>query len=500
MKPMNHDSRKTSKAPSLWLALHLPCLSLEANAPLPSPSAVVDHGRILLGDLAARQAGIEAGSGIPAARMLAPAITLIARNPAREEAALHTLACWAGCLTPRINLMPDALLLEVGSCLRLFGGLARIAEAAIDGIRALGFSVEAAAAPTPLGAHWLARMGTGARCTDLASLRQHLEELPLAVLPDKAATQLARFGARTLADVRRLPSADLGRRIGKETLQRIAQAFGELPDPRAGFVFPERFALPLQLPAAVENASGLVFAARRLTAALSGWLAARQSGVRGFTLQLLHRQSETPLHLQFADLTADSERFERILREKLDRLTLSAPVESIRLEAPRVETLTGRSIALFNDGHAGAATDRSDIGALLEHFSARLGEQAIYRLALQADHRPECATRRAAVLENNAPNPTRSPPRPLWLLDKPEPLGEVDGRPYRQGPLQLLAGPERIESGWWDRGETTGEENIEAVGDIRRDYFIARAPDNSWLWIFRDVRAPGGWFLHGHFS
>ena len=146
--------------------------------------------------------------------MLAPAITLIARNPAREEAALHTLACWAGCLTPRINLMPDALLLEVGSCLRLFGGLARIAEAAIDGIRALGFSVEATAAPTPLGAHWLARMGTGARCTDLASLRQHLEELPLAVLPDKAATQLARFGARTLADVRRLPSADLGRRIG----------------------------------------------------------------------------------------------------------------------------------------------------------------------------------------------------------------------------------------------------------------------------------------------
>ena len=438
--------------------------------------------------------------------MLVPSIALIARNPTREEAALHALACWAGCLTPRISLTPDALLLEVGACLRLFGGLTRIAEAAIDGIRAQGFSVEAAAAPTPLGAHWLARMGTGARCADLASLRQHLEGLPLAVLPDKAATQLARFGLRTLAEVRRLPSADLGRRIGKETLQRIAQAFGELPDPRTDFVFPECFALPLQLPAAVENASGLVFAARRLTSALSGWLTARQSGVRGFTLRLLHRQTETTLHLLFADPTADGERFERILREKLDRLTLSAPVESIRLEAATVEALTGRSIALFNDGHAGAATDPSDIGALLEHFSARLGEQAIYRLALQADHRPECATRRTTVLENNVPSPTRSPPRPLWLLEQPEPLAEVDGRPYRQGPLQLLAGPERIESGWWDRGETIGEENTETVGDIRRDYFIARAanasnpPRAGWLWIYRDVRSPGGWFLHGSFS
>ena len=497
MKPMNHDSRKTSKAPSLWLALHLPCLSLEANAPLPSPSAVVDHGRILLGDAAARQAGIEPGTGISAARMLAPAIALIARSPAREEAALHTLACWAGCLTPRISLTPDALLLEVGACLRLFGGLAHIAEAAIDGIQAQGFSVDIAAAPTPLGAHWLARMGTGAHCADLARLRKHLEDLPLAVLPDKAATQLARFGARTLADVRRLPSADLGRRIGAETLQRIAQAFGELPDPRADFVFPERFALPLQLPAAVENASALVFAARRLTAALAGWLTARQSGVRGFTLRLLHRQSETPLLLQFAELTADGERFERILREKLDRRTLVAPVESIRLEAAQVEALTGRNHTLF----AEAARETAEgIGALLEHFAARLGEQAVYRLALQADHRPECATRRTAVLENTAPTPSTSPPRPLWLLEQPEPLAEVDGRPYRQGPLQLLAGPERIESGWWDRGETTGEENSEAVGDIRRDYFIARSPGASWLWIFRDVRAPGGWFLHGYFS
>ena len=64
----------------LWLALHLPRLALEANAPLASPSAVVDQGRVLLCDDAARQAGIENGIGVAAARMRLPAITLMARD------------------------------------------------------------------------------------------------------------------------------------------------------------------------------------------------------------------------------------------------------------------------------------------------------------------------------------------------------------------------------------------------------------------------------------
>ena len=51
-----------------------------------------------------------------------------------------------------------------------------------------------------------------------------------------------------------------------------------------------------------------------------------------------------------------------------------------------------------------------------------------------------------------------------------------------------LAGPERIESGWWDGA------------DARRDYFVAVDGKACWLWIFRDSRAPGGWFLHGIFA
>ena len=421
--------------------------------------------------------------------MLAPAITLMARNTAREAEMMHTLACWAGGFTPRVSLTPDTLLLEIGSCLRLFGGLEKLVAAAKEGGQAQGFTVALAAAPTPLGAQWLAQAGNFVLCHDGNSMRGHLESLPIAVLPDKAAASLSRFGASTLADVRRLPGAALARRIGLEALQLMARAFGELPDPRADFVFPDQFAVSLQLPAEVSTAAGLLFAARRLTSALAGWLAARQAGVREFTLRLQHEQGETELVLQFSDLTAEAGRFERVLRERLERLPLVSPAESLRLEATNVAPRPGRNHVLFDDAHAG----QDAIGALLERLVARLGVKQVYRVTLHNDHRPECATRAATLFGKTATSVATVSPRPLWLLDKPESLAEVDGRPYRHGHLKLLAGPERIESGWWE----TGEGGDKTPGDIRRDYFIALSADACWLWIYRESR---GWFLQGFFS
>jgi protein ImuB len=472
----------------LWLALHFPCLPLEANAAQPSPSAVVDNARVVLADEQARAAGVTRGTGVAAARMLAPSITLLARNRSREAATMRTLACWAGAFTPRVSLTPDTLLLEVGGCLRLFGGLEPLAGAVSCGVQAQGFSAALAAAPTPLGAQWLAQAGTASLCRDRDSLRRQLEQLAIDVLPDPVATSLKRFGAQTLADVRRLPGGELARRLGDGCRQLMAQAFGELPDPRADFVFPERFALSLELPASVDHASALLFAARRLCSALSGWLAARQAGVREFCLHLVHRQQETRLLLQFSAPTADPGRFERVLRERLEQLVLAAPVDALRLEAAQLAALPGRSQALFAD----VSSKQEAISALLERFSARLGEQQVYQLAVRDDHRPECATRHAAPLATLAPAPDIARPRPLWLVAPPQPLAEVDGRPCRRGTLKLLTGPERIESGWWDSGE--------ASGDIRRDYFIALSGDGCWLWIYRDAKLPGGWFLHGFFS
>lgn len=103
--------------------------------------------------------------------------------------------------------------------------------------------------------------------------------------------------------------------------------------------------------------------------------------------------------------------------------------------------LSGQSLALFNDAISGHDT----IGSLLERLSARLGEEQVYRLALHDDHRPECATRPATLFDKPAVVNQALLPRPLWLVDPPESLAEVDGRPYRQGHLKCgRSGAHRI--------------------------------------------------------
>ncbi len=180
-------------------------------------------------------------------------------------------------------------------------------------------------------------------------------------------------------------------------------------------------------------------------------------------------------------------RIERVLKERLDALDLCAPALALSLSAQGAQTREDRSHVLF----AGAGQRHEALAELMDRLIARLGPQAVQGLACHADHRPELASRSSFADSAKPPSHASAvslPPRPLWLVDPPEALREIHGRPQRAGPLALVAGPERIEAGWWDGA------------DVRRDYFIAIDAAGRCLWLFRDPRPPGGWFLHGMFA
>jgi len=482
----------------LWLALSLPQLPLEALASRPDatlPAAIVWHDRIVVGNEAATAAGIVAGLKLAAAWARLPALAIHERNPAAEASALQRLACWAGEYTSEISLRPpQTLLLEIGASLRLFGGAEALYARIVSACAGQGFQSQTAIAPTPLAAEWLASAANGALCLDGKTLPALLAPLPLQVLALSPAEEarLASFGARTLGDVLRLPRAGLAKRFGAGFATRLAQALGELPDPRPRFVFPQRFAERLELPAPVEHAPALLFAARRLIAALCGWLATRQSGVLHCRLELEHQRGHpaTPLDLAFAAATRDGERMLRILGERLHSLQLNSATSALRLLADSPQPLPGRDAALFADGHGNPAQE--SLAALVERLQARLGADGIHALCRVDEHRPELASRPMAPWSAAPRTPAAAHgPRPLWLLPQPQALRERDGQPQHGGPLRLLVGPERIESGWWDAGEPG------ATGDLRRDYFIALSPHAEWLWVFRSAE---GWFLHGLFA
>lgn len=495
-----------------------PRLSLEAHPDRCLPSAVVAHGHVLACDEVAEGAGIAPGMRLSTARGMLPELAFLARDPEREARLLSALACWAGNLSPEVCPAPPAtLLVEIGGCLRLFGGTAAIVQAVHAGCGARGVTVRLAAAVTPLAAEWLARGRDGIECPTREALPEALSGLPIEVLdealtleagPD-ALARLHGFGVRRLRDLLALPRAGLERRLGSGLVRLLARGLGEVPDPRARFAFPEQFAQSIELPGPAGEAPMLAFPARRLVDDFCGWLAARQLGATGCVLELRHeRLPEAPaastLDLRLAGLSRDAGRFGRVLRERLDRLPLPAPVHTLTLRSGHCAPLTGSTTGLFDRRQGGEALE-----AVVERLRARLGEGAVHGMAVVADHRPECSTRSAPVGTPVGRDPAGAAaghvPRPLLLLPQAESLPEVAGRPHRQGrPLELLAGPERIESGWWDAGDGA------AVGDVRRDYFVARpqtpaagpparedAGDGEWLWIYRDG---AGWHLQGVFA
>ena len=467
------------------------------------PSAVVVRGRVLLGDAEAAAAGIRPGQKLSTALGLLPGLSVFERNEAREGQALESLACWAGRFTPTVSLAPpNELLLEIGGCLRLFGGVEPIVAAVTAGCIDQGYAPGWAVAATPLGARWLARSGAGVILGEPAGLQAALSALPCHI-PGWTAEALARlesFGLRRLGDLRAMPGAGLRRRIGNRPVDDLARAWGDLPDPQQAFVFPERFALELELPSRVEHAEALLFSGQRLFSALAGWLQVRQRLVRRCTLRLKHDDgAPSELALNFAEPAADEGRFLRLLRERLGRLQLASPVEAVCLQADEVVDKPGGSVHLFD-----RAADGEGTLACLERLRARLGERAVLALVAVADHRPECASgERDAVAGTDLPlrstvtgmsvsqEQSSTQPRPLWLLPTPLALAERGGSPHWHGPLKLLSKPERLESGWWDEGEQG------AAGDLRRDYFVARNPQGQWAWVFLDAE---GWFLHGLFA
>ena len=101
-------------------------------------------------------------------------------------------------------------------------------------------------------------------------------------------------------------------------------------------------------------------------------------------------------------------------------------------------------------------------------------------------------------------------PQPTFILAKPLRLATQNNRPMYQGVLQLLAGPHRVEGGWWDRTTLAGDGRSEGMDEpaqettrhIARDYWVAVSEYAGVLWIFqmRLAKEETAWFLHGTFA
>jgi protein ImuB len=381
--------------------------------------------------------------------------------------------------------LPNALLLEIRGSVKLFGSLQTLHTAIDARWHTLNLKAQSATTPATLASLWLARAAMAVHSDDPKLLPGQLANVPLpcTAWEESSLQTLRAMGVRHVGEALRLPRAGLARRVTPQAVLELDIALARQSAPRRTFVPRERFRARCDFETEIEHAAYLEKAIEPLIERCALFLRERQAGVQRLKLDLRHRQlPATVLFVGLASITSERRRLMDVVVQKLNRLELKAPVRGMELSSGSLRALSADSLDAFV-GLTGAA-GRDTAPQLVERLRARLGEEAVYGIGLIAEHRPEAAWRRIQELSLSTAPGTPQPqalsagmPRPVWLLQEPLPLHKPE----------ILQGPERIESGWWDgKG-------------VARDYYIARHAHGAKVWVFQE-RHTQRWYLHGVYA
>jgi len=393
-----------------------------------------------------------------------------------EQACLKRLASWCYQYSSQVCINPQykGLLLEVAASQRLFGSTEVLASRITTELEQLGYQTSSGIAPTPEAAYLAARHGLYIHTS--GDIRKIIGALGVDSLnlPITSIQALQKMGLRTIAEVFRLPRKALARRLGLTTSDYLDRLLGHRPDPCKTFRPPDSFSAGMDLPD-TEHTQGLVFPLKRLVQELCGVLRARDRGIQALQVRLQLDEGVETICLNLHQATRSESHLMLLLRERMERLQLPRPVRHIRLQALHFLPCAVFQTSLLKETDTASSEADNNV---IERLQARLGREAVKGIKGLQDHRPEHSW---SLRELDEPAVyTARPGRPAWLLPEPQRC-RIDN--YR-----ILAGPERIESGWWD-----GK-------DCRRDYFVVRDSAGSTLWAFHEYKPHPGWYLHGLFS
>lgn len=464
-----------------------------------------DHGRMLITALTAEAGkyGVMEGMTVTDARVIAPDLLVFDGKPGRNLKLLSGLAEWCLRYTPLVQLdPPDGLLLDVTGCTHLKGGEKAFLQEIVSRLKAIGYTVRPAIADT-IGAAWgVARCAASGLIVPEGMHRTALMPLPPSALrlPADVLLKLRNLGLHQISSFIYMPDSVLRRRFGKHMVLRLQQALGQ----EVEYLFPLKEPVPyterLDCLEPVTTRLAIEIGLNDLLERLCKRLYGEGLGVRSamltwyridgkngnITIGTNHASNRVP-HLF------------KLFFIKLDTVAPGMGIELFILEARQTEPVSDKQSELWS-AKGGAESD--EVAELLDRVAGRIGTAPIHRYLPGEHYWPERTPEPADIRKAPESEWRTDKPRPMQILDQPEPIEAMALTPDyppklfiwkgEQHTIVGADGPERIEREWWlEPGE-------------HRDYYIAEDEAGRRYWLFRsghyNAENNQHWYLHGFFA
>ena len=349
--------------------------------------------------------------------------------------------------------------------------------------------------------------------TGASSQPSAVHHLPVAALRlgEERTTALIRAGLKTIGDVACRPLAGIAARFGADAVHALRRMTGEVDSPLVPHRVPPAIQVERRFAEPIASTDYALAVLTELAVEAAVALEHRDHGGRAFNALFFRSDGQVRrLAVETGVATRDPPAIMRLFHERIagldDPLDPGFGYDLVQFAVARSEALTARQVTF--DGPTGD----SQIVALVDRLSTRLGRARLRRFAPGDSHLPERAQRLFPAIDGPAkggwgPIEIGEPPlRPLHMFDPPQPIEAIaevpDGPPLRfrwRSTLHDVArfeGPERIAAEWWRRRDGAG---------LTRDYYRVEDTGGRRFWIFRyglygDEAAMPGWYLHGLFA
>ena len=478
---------------SLWLYLHFPSLQLDKllQSVMSDGENIDNNSAIVISDVKdasilqlnnfAKQQGIKTGMGIATASALCRQLQIFPYQIDVEKQTILEIAQWLYLVTADIT--PQAqqgILIKVSDMLMLYQSLDKYWFTLQNHLNTLGYQYNYCLAYSPIAARLLAKAGYNSLITSTDKINKLIGQLSLTQtdLTKKQIEQLNRVGVHYLAELIKLPLADLHKRFEHSLVTYLGQLTGQLQQVVEFYHPPELFNQSLDLLFEISDSQKLLSPIENLLNKLERFLYLRDKRCQQIILQLITREKQN-IQLTIASGQGEykAKKWARLVALKLENCLLPEPVVEINLQVEQLLASQEHKADMFNQAPVGSLS----LAELVARLQARLGEQQVQSVLIKEDHRPERANQLQTLIADffrqKQTGKTEGLLRPSFLFESPKKLNEQ---------VSIQQGPERIVCGWWDNQA------------IIRDYFIARSQQGAWLWIYRTPAQQ--WYIHGMFS